>query len=164
MHQCLYSDRWSRARSILFYLVVAFESFFSLFVLMLFIRPLCQLNKSQNDSTLQDTIVRVALLNGFMIISSLICLTMFNMVGATFVPIIFLDNFICLSCMVLMLKVHEHVYLKLCWLCMHLACYKAKLKEHLEIKRSHKNKIEVTTPSVTQLSTQTPNSVNDLAL
>ena len=101
-------------------IIILFEFGVSILTLILFIRPLFQLNKFQNDQELNNLIIRVGLLNSIMIISSVISVTLYSFTSST--VLLFIDNFVNSLCLILMLNIHERLFRKICGCCMSCGC------------------------------------------
>ena len=102
--------------------IIAYECIISITTLILFLKPLFYLNRVQNDRDLHNLIIKVALLNGIIIISSITGLIWFSITGSGIT--INMDNVINSLCIILMVNVHERLYRKLCHFCISCRWFK----------------------------------------
>ena len=114
--QYSYCNSKSNSTNSLFYtiaaiLVLILELFTSIAPLILFLKPICKLQKMSNVNSM-DFIFKIALLNLIMIISSIVFQVVFTVTVASI--FLLMDNVINSLCTVLMIDVHEGLYKKLC--------------------------------------------------
>lgn len=120
-------------RVVAIYIVMTFEFSISFTLLVLFIKPLCQLNKAHNDPKLQDTMIRIGLLNSCMIVSSMISLIILAFhKDKLFAAVMICDNFVTLLCMMMMFTIHKALYKRVCGLCIGLKCCKRVSTKYME--------------------------------
>ena len=96
-------------------ILILFELIMSILALVLFMKPLCRLKQIENDRYLHNLMVKVGLLNGIMIISSI--LAIFLSVFAQSIITFTVDNVINSFCLILMGRIHEPLYEKVCDCC-----------------------------------------------
>ena len=99
---------------------MSIEIIISIVALVLFIKPLCHLKQIQNDPALHNLIIKVALLNSIMVISSLFAVLVFITTTASI--LLFYDNVINCLCLVLMRKIHQDLFVKMCGVCVSCKC------------------------------------------
>ena len=107
---------------------VLYECIISITTLILFLKPLCYLSHVQNDENVHHLTIKVALLNGIIIISCITSLVWYSFISSTIIFMI--DNVLNSLCLILMVNIHDKLYIKLCYLC--ISCKWCKFNDNVK--------------------------------
>ena len=107
---------------------ILYECIISITTLILFLKPLCYLSHVQNDKNVHHLIIKVAILNGIIIISCITSLVWYSFISSTIIFMI--DNVLNSLCLILMVNIHDKLYIKLCYLC--ISCKWCKFNDNVK--------------------------------
>ena len=100
--------------------IILTEFFITICSMITFVKPLLHLKELQNDRKFHDLVIKIALCNSIMMISSVIGIAVYSVTASNVV--IFIDNVINPLCLMLMLKIHQELYTRSCNWCISFKC------------------------------------------